>query len=291
MFDQATRKGCVGKQNKESSAKDEGVSMQRRKDWQVGRLLLLLFLVVLVGCTTPPPALTPTPKPTPTATTPPETSEPAPQALAGTNWMLVELNGKTDKAVQGVTANFNNAQLVGLAGCNSYAADYKMDTTAITVTAVVTTSANSCTPEAIALESEYLATLGQAKSYHVQGVDLQFNDAAGSAILRYRALPAMQLSGSTWTLTAYQNDAGQLTDVLPTPVVTAIFTEGALNGYGGCSNYEGRYTLVGTAITITEVKRVAVVSSSPTCGEGGDLRGQEDAYLAALPKAQTAAIA
>lgn len=262
--------------------------MRPIKNWFGGQLPLLLLMVMLVGCE--PPRLTPPPPPAPTATNTPATPEPAPQALTGSSWMLVEMNGKNDEAVQGVTAHFGNSQIVGWAGCNSYAAEYQLGAGAVAVTGVLSTTANACEPEATAtLEAEYLTTLGGATTYQIMGVDLQLSDAAGVLVLRYRALPAVQLSGATWVLSAYQDSAGQLTPVAPAgSAVTATFDEGVLRGYGGCSNYEGRYTLIGITLTVEEVKRAAVVSTNPACGEGGALRSLEDAYLAALPQAVTA---
>ena len=156
--------------------------------------------------TTAPPAETtePTVEPTaaPTATTEPttepaETAEPATptpegdtSVLAGTAWTLVSFGpaGAEEPVVPGseVTLTFDAAgQAGGSGGCNSYGGSYQTDGDNITFGEIVSTLM-ACTDDALnEQESRFLAALGSASTFALEGDNLTIGYDGGQGVLNF----------------------------------------------------------------------------------------------------------
>jgi heat shock protein HslJ len=105
--------------------------------------------------------------------------------LAGTNWLLVQINGQPPLAGTQVTLTFEGASLGGMTGCNHFGGDYASSTDGtLTIRDLVQTEMYCMEPEGVmAQEIEYLETLRQAASYQVVDERLEIMDQAGVTML------------------------------------------------------------------------------------------------------------
>ena len=119
-----------------------------------------------------------------------------PASLAGAEWILTAYNNGQDAVVSvligtEITAAFgDNGQLAGSAGCNTYGASYEVDGDQITLGPAVTTRMWCPEPEGIMdQENAFLAALGSAATYKVQGDKLEMRTADGALALQFTAKP------------------------------------------------------------------------------------------------------
>ena len=103
--------------------------------------------------------------------------------LAGTSWTLTELAGESALAGSTITAEFEQAQVAGNSGCNSYSGAYQSAGGSLAVGEVVMTEM-ACMEPAGVMEQEqaYLQLLGQAQSYQVSGDELVITTAGGETL-------------------------------------------------------------------------------------------------------------
>jgi heat shock protein HslJ len=85
------------------------------------------------------------------------------------------------------------------------------------------------------------------------------------------------LTGSTWTLQAYQGPSGPVAAALPAPLTFG--PAGALSGSGGCNRIVGRYTARAGQLTIELGPMTQMACADPA------VDAQEQAVVGALPKA------
>ena len=121
-----------------------------------------------------------------------------PASLAGTDWTLVAYNNGQDAVVTvligtEITGAFGeDGRLAGSAGCNTYGASYEVDGDHITLGPTVTTRMWCAEPEGIMdQESAFLAALGSAATYHIQGDNLEMRNADGGLALQFTARPTL----------------------------------------------------------------------------------------------------
>ncbi len=219
-------------------------------------------------------------------TSAPETtpSKTAALTLEGPTWQLVSLadeKGETIAAMTGVTvtAGFNEGQLTGNGGCNSYFGGYTVDGDKLTITPAGTTMM-ACDEKVMAQEKAFMAALASAATFQIADGQLQIMNDKGAVVLTFTAQAQPALTGVVWNATFYNNGRGAVVGVMrPETSITAIFGEdGTLSGSAGCNNYSTTYTVDDRNNMIISG---AIVTTQKACEQA--IMDQEAAYLAALP--------
>ena len=109
------------------------------------------------------------------------------QSLAGTRWNVLSYNNGKQAVVSvmaetKLTAHFDaKGNLSGFGGCNDYSADVKATPPKISIGPVASTRKACSTPAGVMdQESAYLAALGTAATYQLQGAKLEFRTPGGA---------------------------------------------------------------------------------------------------------------
>lgn len=184
-----------------------------------------------------------------------------PTPLTGTEWLATSYNngrGAVTSLVIGseITATFaDDGTLSGSAGCNRYTATYTLDGEQISITPLAATMMFCEQPEGVMeQETEFIAALGMANTYSIEGDRLELRTADGALVASFvaavpePAAPAVDaetmdiLSNLAYSNTALLTDTIQLVNgVYTTTVVpdgatvasvelTDIAAAGELNG-------------------------------------------------------------
>jgi heat shock protein HslJ len=210
--------------------------------------------------------------------------------LEGTTWVLVSYGDPSDPqavlAGSEITAEFDSAEgtVTGSAGCNNYFGSYEVDGETITFGPLGSTLMACPEPEGVMeQETAYLAALGSAATYRIEGDKLELVDADGTRVAQFIALPPASLAGTEWTLTAYNNGQDAVVSVLIGTEITAAFGDDSrLTGSAGCNTYGASYEVDGSNITLGPA-----VTTRMWCPEPEGIMDQESAFLAALGLAAT----
>ena len=183
-----------------------------------------------------------------------------------------------------VTLEFADGQASGRAACNSYGGAYQAgdDGTLSFESFAVTEMA--CDEPLMALESAYLAALGQVTGFGVEGnlvltggdVELSF-----SAEVPPEPLP---LVGTTWTLTTIASGDTVSSTIAGTDTTAELAPDGTITGKADCNRYHGTYTESGGGM----LSFSALASTKMICSE--DVMGQGSAFLASMEKVAAYAI-
>jgi len=115
---------------------------------------------------------------------------PLPEPLVGTNWTLESFHSgdAVSSVIAGttITAVFSDdGRVSGSAGCNQYFATYNVTGTLLSISGTGSTKMYCNTPGVIQQESTYLASLGQSKTFTIEGDRLGLSDAEGRPLLSY----------------------------------------------------------------------------------------------------------
>lgn len=91
--------------------------------------------------------------------------------LAGTEWMLFSLNGEQVTTDAGPTIRFNEEEVGGSGGCNSYGGTYQVDAAEgnIAIGWLVSTLMACSDDEVSRLEGDFLAALERVENYAISG--------------------------------------------------------------------------------------------------------------------------
>ena len=110
----------------------------------------------------------------------------APGADLSGEWLLTSLNGRQPLAGTTVTAIFEDGQVGGSAGCNSYGGPYRASGQKLTISGMAQTLMACLEPAGVMeQESAFLQALSQAASYSIAGERLEIWNAAGETILTF----------------------------------------------------------------------------------------------------------
>ena len=111
----------------------------------------------------------------------------APSELAGT-WVLDQAaSGSPDFGLPvTVDATFSDGTVAGTGGCNRYGADVEAGTDGSLSVGPVRSTKMMCTPEAAAVEDDYLARLAAAESFADGGGRLRIANSAGPDLVFHR---------------------------------------------------------------------------------------------------------
>lgn len=203
--------------------------------------------------------------------------------LAGSSWMLTELNGQPPLANTAITLQFLAlGRLAGSDGCNNYNTSYTVDGDKISINPQIATTLMACEEAIMQQAAAYLKALPMAATYEINGDMLTLRDANGDAILAYK-VQSQELAGTSWEVTGYNNGKQAVVSVINGTAITAQFgADGNVSGSAGCNNYTAPYQTDGDKITIG----MAAVTMK-ACVEPDGIMEQESQYLAALQTAAT----
>jgi polar amino acid transport system substrate-binding protein len=111
------------------------------------------------------------------------TNTPAPETppLVGA-WNLVQLNGQPLVPGTMISANFNNGQVSGSGGCNTFNASYSTNGNNVTISYPAGTQI-SCAPEVMDQEGAFYQALSSVATYQISGPNLTFNNGGGATVL------------------------------------------------------------------------------------------------------------
>jgi heat shock protein HslJ len=204
----------------------------------------------------------------------------SPDALSGTAWQMITLNGQPALAEAGVTIAFAAGRVAGSDGCNTYSGTYTIDGTNMQFNQPFRSTMMMCAQPVMAQAQVYLAALGQVASFQIAGSQLTFLDANGKEVVMYAA-QSTDLAGSAWIVTGYNNGQQAVVSVMTGTELTANFgADGNLSGNGGCNTYTASYTVDGNKISIGPA-----ATTRMACEQA--VMDQEQQYLAALATAAT----
>ena len=202
--------------------------------------------------------------------------------LAGTGWTLATLDGAAPLPDTQITVNFGEDGLLsGSDGCNRFSTSYTVDGDSITIAPNGASTMMAC-PEPVMKQAQAFATaLGSAATYAVDGASLTLNDSAGTAVATFDAV-STDLTGTSWTVTSYNNGKQAVVGVLADTTLTVLFGEsGQISGAGGCNNYSGSYKSDG----VSSIEIGPLMSTMMACADPEGVMDQETQFLAALQAA------
>jgi polar amino acid transport system substrate-binding protein len=114
---------------------------------------------------------------------PQPTNTPAPETppLVGF-WNLTQLNGQPLVPGTQINANFDNGQVSGSGGCNTYNATYTTNGNNVTISYPVGTQI-SCAEDVMQQETAFFQALSSVATYQMGGPNLTFNNGGGATVL------------------------------------------------------------------------------------------------------------
>jgi len=132
-------------------------------------------------------------------------------------------------------------------------------------------------------EQEFLAAIGTAATYQINGNRLEMRTANGEIAATFEAVKSNDLAGTNWTVIDYNNGRGGVVSTIIGTELTATFSpDGILSGSSGCNTYQAGYEVDGNNITIG-----LPISTLMACAEPDGIMEQEQEYLTALSTAAT----
>jgi heat shock protein HslJ len=115
------------------------------------------------------------------------------QSLEGTSWQVLSYNNGKGGVVSliigtEISANFGeDGQLTGNSGCNNYFAEYETDGDKISIGPAGATEMACLEPEGVMeQEGQYLAALGTADSYKIQGLNMEMRTSDGALVASFQ---------------------------------------------------------------------------------------------------------
>jgi len=205
--------------------------------------------------------------------------------LNDTGWLLETLNGQPVMADTQVTLNLGAGALNGADGCNQYSGTYTVDGHKITVNKDIVATMMACAEPVMQQASAYIAALTQATTYKVSGRQLTLLDASGKTLATFTQ-QSRDLSGTSWTVTGYNNGQQAVVSVVAGSSLTLEFgADGKLSGSAGCNTYTAPYEVSDESLRIGPA-----ASTRKMCADPAGVMEQEVQFLKALETATTYAI-
>jgi heat shock protein HslJ len=210
--------------------------------------------------------------------------------LEGTTWTLestVDAEGQVTAVLPDsqITAEFQDGELNGSAGCNNYFGGYEVAGNELAIPGPLGSTMMMCdAPEGVMeQEQAYLALLQQAATFEVTEELLLISNASLGVTLRFNVLQPASLTGTTWMVSGYNDGRGGFSSPLRDTEITAVFDEdGGLVGSAGCNQYTTSFEIDGESIAVG-----LLAISLKMCGEPEGIMEQEQAFASALAAVST----
>ena len=171
--------------------------------------------------------------------------------LDGTQWSLIEINGKGLIEGSYISLYFHNGSVEGSAGCNTYGVDYSTEEPNILKIPMPGMTEEACSsPEGVLeQEQEYVNTLSSAAFYSISDNKLEIYGPGNKKLLVFERIPEYpmdpaDLVGTSWQLISMNGDP-----VIEGLSVTLYFdSDSEASGHAGCFDYVLPYTASGDDI-------------------------------------------
>jgi len=214
--------------------------------------------------------------------------EVVPAPLEGTLWQLVSYNDG-QQAMKGVlpetqiTALFEDGNVSGSAGCNSYSGSFEVNGNELSIGPLAGTMRMCASPEGIMeQEAAYQAALQSTATYRIIASRLELVSGTGELAAVFTVAESVALEGPTWSVTGYNNGQGGVVSVIIGTELTMQFADGIVSGSAGCNDFNATYEMEGDQITIGPA-----ATTRKMCAEPEGIMEQETQFLAALESAVT----
>lgn len=176
-----------------------------------------------------------------------------------------------------ITASFDDAGAIGgSSGCNTYGGSYTTDGDSMTIGGLFSTQI-ACQPPLDAIESAYLAALGNVNGYQISGDTLVLTTTGGA--LSFTAEQPLPLVGTAWQLESVATGADAVSSVVAPGSIT-FADDGTVDGSTGCNTFNGSYTVDGASLSIGPLATTKI-----GCPE--DVAAQETVVLLGLDAVST----
>lgn len=180
-------------------------------------------------------------------------SPPEPVALAGSEWVLVSIEGQPLAENTHINVAFDENAFRGFAGCNAYGSEYAIGRGDTLTISEIESSAQGCVePEGVMQqEKAYIELLSNASTYRVVGEHLEIEGAAGETTLVFTRKEEMEMNpeelvGTQWRLVSLNGES-----LVEGSTITLHFDFGyVISGHAGCQDYVGTYLLEGEGIRV-----------------------------------------
>ena len=199
--------------------------------------------------------------------------------LAGSEWVLMALNGKPPVEGTNITLRFGDTRAEGFAGCNRYGMEYTITSEGKLSAGMLAVTAALCQgPEGV-MEQEraYTDALRGLASYQWAGDRLEMRNATGDTVLTFQkreplAMDPADLVGTEWQLLSVDGQPP-----IEGSCITIAFGESEIRGQAGCRGYTGTYEAEGDRIRFP---RMGMTETEPRCSQA--LQRQEGEYTTRL---------
>ena len=207
-------------------------------------------------------------------------TSPGTDGLTDVEWALVESSmSSVDLGAAGITATFDGTQLSGFSGVNQYSGPYTAGDDGSFKAGPLAGTLMSGPEPLMKAEQAYLTLLQDCTKFEISDGRLTLSSGAQETLV-YEQAETVQLPGTKWDVTSYNNGKEAVVGVVEESTLTIEFgTDGTMSGNGGVNTYSGPFTVEGTSVTIGPL--------ASTMMAGPDkLMTQETQFLAALQNAK-----
>jgi len=204
-----------------------------------------------------------------------------PKELEGTEWRLTEAMGSTTElGGVGITIAFDGEQMGGFSGVNTYGGSYTADEDGNLELGQINSTLMAGPAPAMAAEAAYMAILQTCDGYRIKSGTLTLTEDSNDRLV-FEVQEPIELSGTSWVVTGYNNGAGAVQSVALDSTLTIQFAkDGAVEGNAGVNAYSGDYTVEGAAIKIGPLATTRMAGPE-------ELMNQEASFLLAMEKCAT----
>lgn len=203
-----------------------------------------------------------------------------PDPISG-RWTLTNLAGKPMQSPAGdITFDTGEGTVSGATACNFFRGGLEQTGEALTIKVGMMTR-RGCIGDAAEHERAFLEAMEKTRAYKLDGKLLSLTGADGTILAQLVQTPDAALEGARHKIVSYLRDGG-LHSVRSETGATITLQDGKIAGYTGCRSFVAAYTRDGDRLQVTGITPAEIQNP---CDES--VRDQDEAILAALPKATT----
>jgi heat shock protein HslJ len=182
--------------------------------------------------------------------------------LRNTSWVLSTIGDQPIDSGVLATLQFELVQAGGNGGCNRFSTTYRTDGTTTLSFGPIAATRMACQGAGSTVETAYFAALARVTRYLLQDDTLTLTgDGDAPRITLARAAPA-SVEGP-WNVISVNNGSGGVESVAGVSAAFSFLPEGTIEGFGGCNNFSGGYSVDGESIAIGPLMSTQMACPDP----------------------------